>query len=597
MERSASLKFETKYPKPYIARGFDDLLAHSKFQCTDAFAPFRFLGKCIMFAIYAMFIQPGMYLFELIGLIKPSTEVIIFEEFLSSFRDRIENLGHDRNPDDVKRFDNFLKNFNIFRGQYTEAAKISPCNTDSFLVDREKSWEDAYKETDVFDGDRIFVNNHAVGLVSDETVIEAVDVTRHASCLDWLKCCCTCACYYCGFIMPMRAFKQFFVFTSHRAINVMTFSGKATSGRYGEDRAFMRTVKSYYDCVPTKGAKYEIDQVLCCAGGCCMTCCSCCNTPVRANMEIQSDFGTFSLNVTSRKPIYEQVEKLFKHLMKQYQGKTSFTSDKLAPHVQAHFQLSNKDQVFNAECNEGKLGGKSLREMMEPMVGDNESVHAGAYQFGDWALSGDAGGGETFFKKYVCPDKFQWHSGLVVTDGKILGYFIKNSSAERMSTIAITMIPVDKIKASSLFHTAQSFSYQCCECCIKIKNLTGDVPMNPVANLTSHHFGIMRAEIHVGTGSGTAVNFGQAAAAVASPANNMTATPVPMAFFGAELAQHSAGKGDLGDLSDKEKELERLYAVLNAASYLANEKAVKRPVDHIPQMVNYNQTPQAANGQ
>ena len=106
----------------------------------------------------------------------------------------------------------------------------------------------------------------------------------------------------------------------------------------------------------------------------------------------------------------------------------------------------------NAECNEGKLGCNSLRDMMEPMVNDAESVHAGAYQFGDGALSGDAGGGETFFKKYVCPDKFQWHSGLVVTDSKILAYFIKNCSAERMSTIAITTIPVDKIKASSLFH-------------------------------------------------------------------------------------------------------------------------------------------------
>ena len=173
-----------------------------------------------------------------------------------------------------------------------------------------------------------------------------------------------------------------------------------------------------------------------------------------------------------------------------------------------------------------------------------------------------------------------------------------------MANIAITMIPADQIKASALWHTAQSFSYQCLECCIKVKNLTGDVPMNPIANLTSHHFGIMRAEMHLGTGSGTSVNFGQAAAAGA-PANSMAkgAAATPIAFFGAKLTNHSSAKNvdvesGLPELDDKEKELERLYAVLSAISYLANEKAVKNPVDSIPAMVaSYSSTPQAASGQ
>jgi hypothetical protein len=59
--------------------------------------------------------------------------------------------------------------------------------------------------------------------------------------------------------------------------------------------------------------------------------------------------------------------------------------------------------------------------MMEPMVADSESVHAGAYQFGDWAMSGDSGVGEGCFKKYICPDKYQWHSGLAATENKIIG--------------------------------------------------------------------------------------------------------------------------------------------------------------------------------
>jgi hypothetical protein len=168
-------------------------------------------------------------------------------------------------------------------------------------------------------------------------------------------------------------------------------------------------------------------------------------------------------------------------------------------------------------------------------------------------------------------------------------YYIRNSSAERMASIAITMIPADQIKASALWHTAQSFSYQCLECCFKIKNLTGESIVNPVANLTSHHFGIMRAEMHLGTGSGTSVNFGQAASA-GTPANSMAkgAAATPMTFFGANLTNHSSGKmwgDDLPELDNKEKELERLYAVLSAMSYLANEKAVKRPVDSIPSMV------------
>jgi len=63
-------------------------------------------------------------------------------------------------------------------------------------------------------------------------------------------------------------------------------------------------------------------------------------------MEIQTDFGSFKLDVTSRKAIYDQVEKAFCHMIKYYQGKTSFTSDKLAKSVADHFALSNRETVF-----------------------------------------------------------------------------------------------------------------------------------------------------------------------------------------------------------------------------------------------------------
>ena len=81
-----------------------------------------------------------------------------------------------------------------------------------------------------------------------------------------------------------------------------------------------------------------------------MTCCSCCNTPVSAAMEIQTDFGSFKLDVTSRKAIYDQVEKLFCHIIKYYQGKAKFTSDQLAKHVAGHFSLSNRESVFRCLC-------------------------------------------------------------------------------------------------------------------------------------------------------------------------------------------------------------------------------------------------------
>jgi hypothetical protein len=41
------------------------------------------------------------------------------------------------------------------------------------------------------------------------------------------------------------------------------------------------------------------------------------------------------------------------------------------------------------------------------------------------------------------------------------------------------MIPADKIKSSGFYHTAQSFSYQFCECCILLKNLEGEPVKDP----------------------------------------------------------------------------------------------------------------------
>jgi hypothetical protein len=108
----------------------------------------------------------------------------------------------------------------------------------------------------------------------------------------------------------------------------------------------------------------------------------------------------------------------------------------------------------------------------------------------------------------------------------------------------------------------------------------------------------MRAEIHVGTGSGTSINFAASPSPQAT-ANSMAAKPIP--FFGAEMTQHSAVKlnGDqLPELNAKEVELQRLYAVLSAVSYMANEKSVKHDISSIPALVpSYNSTPLAASGQ
>ena len=90
--------------------------------------------------------------------------------------------------------------------------------------------------------------------------------------------------------------------------------------------------------------------MLCCAGGCCMTCCSCCNKVIRASMEIQTDFGSFKLDVSSHKLVYTQMEKVFCHIVKYYQGKVKFTSDQLAKSVADHFALSNRESVFRCLC-------------------------------------------------------------------------------------------------------------------------------------------------------------------------------------------------------------------------------------------------------
>ena len=89
------------------------------------------------------------------------------------------------------------------------------------------------------------------------------------------------------------------------------------------------------------------------------------------------------------------------------------------------------------------MGGKGLKDMMEPMVADSESVHAGAYQFGDWAMSGEAGGADSCFKKYICPDKFQWHSGLAVTENKILGCVRGESVVARIACVFAIALGID----------------------------------------------------------------------------------------------------------------------------------------------------------
>jgi len=615
MTRVASLKFQTKYPKIGITpdTGFQRMYAFSKLDCSDL-GPlgflnlfgvlgnlFRFIWKCFIFAIYAAFIQPGIALMEFLGIIKPSTETIIFEEYLSEFRDQDEHTDHANGPKDIKRYDAFLRNFNLFRSQYSDAHKIPPCNTDNFEVQQGQTWEDAYA-TPVCDllglGNRVFVNGHSTGMIPAENVIDAINVTTVATCIDWLKCCISCGCYFCGFIAPMRAFKQFFVFTTHRAMKCVSFSGNNTTGVFGTFNAYTRTVTSWYDCVPSKGAKFELNEALCCTMGRGCSCCSCCNTPINACMGIQTDFGVFQLDVVSKKEIYGKMQSIFSHLVKHFECKSPFTADKIGPHVSQHHNVSNRDAILTAECNSPILGGITLSDMLTPLTKDSESIHAGVYQYGDFHMSGDAGGGEGCFKKYICPDKFWWHSGMAVTEHKVLAYYNRCSSAQRNSNISITMIPADKIKASGFYHTAQSYSYQCCECCIKLKNLSGENPLDPAGNIESYAYGIMRAEIHVGTGSGTSINFAASPSPQAT-ANSMAAKPIP--FFGAEMTQHSAVKlnGDqLPELNAKEVELQRLYAVLSAVSYMANEKSVKHDISSIPALVpSYNSTPLAASGQ
>jgi hypothetical protein len=179
---------------------------------------------------------------------------------LLRYRDRQENLGHEHQVTDIQRFDKFYKNFNLMRSQYSDQHKIPPLNSDSFEVVNGQSWEDAY-DKDVADdggvGDKVFVNSHATGFITSdsgsehsEQVIEAINVTHQASCLDWIKCCFTCGCYFCGFISPLRSFKQFFIFTTHRAMKTVIFSGKNASGKYGTMNAYTRTVSSWCDCTP-----------------------------------------------------------------------------------------------------------------------------------------------------------------------------------------------------------------------------------------------------------------------------------------------------------------------------------------------------------
>jgi hypothetical protein len=621
MHRVASLKFETKFPSPDVPNsGFRNMYAHSKMECSSrTLCPFlgplrilniffaifalfvflRFIYNCLKFAIHAAFIQPVTALMELIGLIRPSTDVIIFEELLSEFRDREEHTDHSSGSKDLKRFDSFMKNFNICRSQCfaQEPKDTPPCDASSFEYHQGQTWEQAY-DTSVFDngglGDRVFVNSHAIGLVAgSESVFDAINITPRITLMDWLKCCLTSGAYFCGVIAPMRALKQFFVFTNHRAIKCVVFSGNNVTGRYGTFNAYTRTVSSWYECMPTKGAKFEVYQRLLCSAGClpafCYSCAFCTN-PTRACMEISADFGVFKLdtttfNIVAKKEVFAKVQNIFSHYVRHFECKSPFTADKLGPHVAQHHNLSSRDAVFNAACNQGTNGG--IKSMMTPLIDEFEEVHAGVYQYGDWHMSGSAGGAQDCFKKWICPDKFWWHSGLAVTEHKVLAYYNRCTSAERSSDIVITMIPADKIKSSAFYHTAQSFRYKCCECCIPLKNLegepvkdptTGEIKqLSPAEKMESYQYGIMRAEIHLGTGSGSGFNFAANPPPPIPPAvaNKMT-NPKPMTFFGAELTQHSAQKMKAGcqlpNLSDKEIEMERLYAVMNAVSYIANEK-------------------------
>jgi hypothetical protein len=75
----------------------------------------------------------------------------------------------------------------------------------------------------------------------------------------------------------------------------------------------------------------------------------------------------------------------------------------------------------------------------------------------------------------------------------------------------------------------------------------------------------------------------------------MAAKPLP--FFGSELSNHSASKAEVPQqLTEQEVELERLYAVLSAVSYLANEKGIKHEVAVKELSPTYNSTPMAAGG-
>ncbi len=611
--RQITLKFQTKYKPPAainrntVKSEIANLYESSKFVCDSPFAIFAFMWRCICFAFKMFFVQPGLAILRL-NLVKPSTETILFEEELSQQRDRIENLPVESMPNDIKRYDAFYKNFNLFRSQYSDASKIPPLHPDSFQVEANQTWEQAYDQA-VDDGDRIFVNSFSTGFITGkENVIEAIDVTYSASIFDWIKCCWTCCCYYCGFISPLKRYRQFFVFTNYRAIKLDNFSGRGGNGKYGVMNAYIRTVTSYYDCVPTKGARFEQTECILCT---CCACSACCNKPVSAMMEFSNEFGVFKLSVESRKDVYPKIRDLFSHMVKYFECKNSFTAEKLGPHVAQHHSLSNRQALFSAECNSSGILGKSLKDVAEPLTRSDEPIHAGVYQYGDWAMSGNAGGQPGFCKKYICPDKFWWHSALVVTENKVVSYYNKNSSAERRAFFVITMLPADKIKASSFHHTAQSFSYKCFECCFKLKNLTGSVvlPADPrelFKNIEDHHFGIMRAEIHLGTGAPHNFNLmapgatgGTKAPKGDAAASSGPAAPTGLPFFGAELSNHSAGKKEVPqEVTAKEIELERLYAVLSSISYLALEKGIKNEITDIPAMVpSYNSTPIAANPQ
>ena len=68
------------------------------------------------------------------------------------------------------------------------------------------------------------------------------------------------------------------------------------------------------------------------------------------------------------------------------------------------------------------------------------------------------GGAESCFKKYICPDKFWWHSGMAVTEHKILAYYNRCSSAERISNINSDKLVVLDAGSVSQFGTVEECS-------------------------------------------------------------------------------------------------------------------------------------------